>query len=290
MSKQKLQPIDPQPFLEEWNLALRASVSVNKKAQILEVVQETGEIAILKVYRYKSMGFEAESPHFLSAMDGEMCAKLLRSGPRALLLEHLEGKELVDLVKKGRDADATDIIIDIAEAVCAKRHSYTPPKSMTERFVTLLTMDHSQHPELKTEQFEQAFEITRMALHRDAQAERGMLHGDLHHANIIQGSSGWRAFDPITLFGEREAEYAQAFCNPSRSVEVVHDPLRALRMADQINARTGLEKGRLIAWGVAKAAHSLAVETNKADANQKVLALGAKRLSALLEAYNATAR
>ena len=42
-----------------------------------------------------------------------------------------------------------------------------------------------------------------------------MLHGDLHHANVLDlGSSSWLAIDPKGLKGEQGFDYANIFTSP----------------------------------------------------------------------------
>lgn len=281
--------LDPAPLLDQWNLTLEGTRPARRQAQIFEVRMEDGVPAMLKVYRRPSLGSEAESPNFLSLMDGDSTARLLRMCPGALLLERLEGEMLSKVVARGDDEAATEIIIDIAEAIRKKRQGFKPAKDLNKRFETLQETPIDAHPILTTATFRQARDVMRRAIDRDAAADRGMLHGDLHHTNVVKGHRGWCVIDPMTLFGEAEAEYGQAFCNPSYQVEIVSDPERAIRVANQINSRTGLNHERLIAWGVVMAAHSLVKEVNRTPFEQRLLDRASARLEALVTAYGTVA-
>jgi len=47
------------------------------------------------------------------------------------------------------------------------------------------------------------------------QHDVGVLHGDIHHGNILDfGPRGWLTIDPKGLIGERDFDYANLFCNP----------------------------------------------------------------------------
>ncbi|RMA44163.1 hypothetical protein D9R08_04510 [Rhodophyticola porphyridii] len=279
--------LDPGPFLEKWGLTLVGTRPARSQAQIFEVTLEDEVPAILKVYRLLSLGSEAEAPKFLSLMNGAACVRLLRECPGALLLERLEGNMLQSVVSRGDDETATEIIIDIAEAIRKKRFGFKPARNLELRFDTLLKTDRNAHPALNTATFQKAIDVARMSLDRDSRAERGLLHGDLHHTNIVEGKREWCAIDPMTLYGEAEAEYGQAFCNPSHEVEIVNNPERAIRIANQINARTALSQERLIAWGVVMAAHSLVKEVNRLPFEQRELNRTAARLEAIVAAYGA---
>ncbi len=70
-----------------------------------------------------------------------------------------------------------------------------------------------------------------------------MLHGDIHHDNILDfGSRGWLAIDPNRLIGERGFDYANLFCNPDLSdpsppVAIRHE--RFLRRLEIVVERAG---------------------------------------------------
>lgn len=245
---QGLPPLEPAPFLERWALALVRVQAPRKKAQIFEVRQADGTPAILKVYRDVSLGSEAESPVFLGRLDGNFCVRLLEQAPGALLLEHLGGRKLTDLVKRGEDARATDILIDVAEAIRKAGPSHRPAVDLDQRFKGLQKAKPEWHDVLQTGTFRQAMAIARAAIDGQARAKKGMLHGDLHHTNVLEGQRGWCAIDPLTIYGSPEAEYGQAFCNPGRLARVVNDPGRAIGMADRIAVRTGMDPGALLSW------------------------------------------
>lgn len=77
-----------------------------------------------------------------------------------------------------------------------------------------------------------------------------MLHGDVHHQNILDfGSRGWLAIDPKRLRGERGFDYANLFCNPD--VETAVAAGRLARQVEVVVEAAGLERKRLLQWIVA---------------------------------------
>lgn len=92
-------------------------------------------------------------------------------------------------------------------------------------------------------------------LFADLLAEPGepvLLHGDLHHANILRDGDdgGWRAVDPKGLLGDPAFEAAALLRNPPGSPLVA---ARAARRVAIIAEVTGLPRGRLAGWGYAGA-------------------------------------
>ncbi|MGR3764920.1 aminoglycoside phosphotransferase family protein [Rossellomorea sp. NS-SX7] len=78
--------------------------------------------------------------------------------------------------------------------------------------------------------------------------EHYLLHGDLHHENILYSdSSGWTAIDPKGLIGEREYDCIQYTLNHWKDHE---DPLELLRFrASTLSSLLSLSYERLIAYG-----------------------------------------
>ncbi|ADB42696.1 aminoglycoside phosphotransferase family protein [Spirosoma linguale] len=77
-----------------------------------------------------------------------------------------------------------------------------------------------------------------------------VLHGDLHHENVLDlGKRGWLAIDPKGLVGERAFDFANLFYNPSSAVA-----LSTGRLSCQIKVvaqASCLEPKRLLQWVLA---------------------------------------
>jgi streptomycin 6-kinase len=80
------------------------------------------------------------------------------------------------------------------------------------------------------------------------------LHGDLHHANVLDGGArGWLAIDPKALIGERTYETANLLTNPWPHAEIVHDADRMQRLALLYAGRLDLDVGRVLSFSLAHA-------------------------------------
>lgn len=80
--------------------------------------------------------------------------------------------------------------------------------------------------------------------------QKAVLHGDLHHYNILSaGREPWLAIDPKGIVGEPEYE-AAAFLRNNLLDRT--EPPRVLSMGlDQIAEEAGLDRERMIGWGLA---------------------------------------
>ena len=87
-----------------------------------------------------------------------------------------------------------------------------------------------------------------------SEGERFLLHGDLHHGNILSAGGGsWLAIDPKGVVGEAAYEAAALLHNPVGALEAP-DPRELLeRRLDALSAELGLDRARIRAWGLAQA-------------------------------------
>ena len=83
------------------------------------------------------------------------------------------------------------------------------------------------------------------------QTDLYLLHGDLHHYNILQASKDkWLAIDPKGLIGEREYDTIQFLLNnlENKDIHTIID-----QRVDLLVEQLALDKRRLLLWGFAHA-------------------------------------
>jgi streptomycin 6-kinase len=82
-----------------------------------------------------------------------------------------------------------------------------------------------------------------------------LLHGDLHHDNILAaGRQPWLAVDPKGVVGEPAYEVGALLRNPWPRLLDLPRPGRILaRRVDQLAEELELDRARIVAWGVAQA-------------------------------------
>jgi streptomycin 6-kinase len=88
-----------------------------------------------------------------------------------------------------------------------------------------------------------------------SQGERVLLHGDLHHWNILSAQrQPWLALDPKGVIGEREFEIGPLLLNPNLE-NFTDAELKRLqsRRIDILEEMLGFDRQRMLAWGVARA-------------------------------------
>jgi streptomycin 6-kinase len=82
-----------------------------------------------------------------------------------------------------------------------------------------------------------------------------LLHGDLHHDNILAAErQPWLALDPKGVVGEPAYEVGALLRNPMPQLLAEPQPARVLaRRADQLAEELGFDRERILGWGLAQA-------------------------------------
>lgn len=80
-----------------------------------------------------------------------------------------------------------------------------------------------------------------------SQGDTYVLHGDLHHENILLSDSGWKLIDPKGVIGELEVELIPFLSNnlPERNFELAID-----NRIDTFYKELGINIARTYAWGL----------------------------------------
>ena len=80
-----------------------------------------------------------------------------------------------------------------------------------------------------------------------------LLHGDLHHYNVLDSERGWLVIDPKGVIGPAGYETGPLLINPFDLLERP-DPVRLTqRRIAVLSERLGLEREIIRAWGIAHA-------------------------------------
>jgi streptomycin 6-kinase len=119
-------------------------------------------------------------------------------------------------------------------------------RDLTRRFEYLFeTADRTNDKDTKL-----AARIARELI--DSEQTTGILHGDLHHGNILFSSErGWLAIDPKGLYGELTFDVAIAFYHPMGNLNEIWLKSRVQRLVDAYHGELGLDRERIIGFAFA---------------------------------------
>jgi streptomycin 6-kinase len=204
------------------------------------------------------------NPELLSEIDalrfyqGRGCVRLLAWDREvgALLLERLQPGTPLSRLCPGYDERATSIAAGVMRALwrpAPEEHAFVTVGRWAAGFQRLRARFDGETgplPEGRVRQAEQIFADLLASA-----AEPTLLHGDLHHDNILDAGHGtWRAIDPKGVVGEPAYEVGALLRNPFPALLSWPQPERILaRRLDQLSAELGLDRQRLLDWALAQA-------------------------------------
>jgi streptomycin 6-kinase len=238
----------------DWDLAVGEPYGLSYH-YVVAVTRGDGTPAVLKL-GVPAGGSLAEEAPALAAFGGRGAVRLLRAdlGRGALLLERVTpGWRARDLVP-GRDAEAT------SAAVSVMRRLHVPPPPgcaipeavAQARAFDLYARTHGDSGPLPLDLVVRAGGLMR-ELSASATG-RVVLHGDLHHDNILRAErEPWLAIDPHGILGDPGYEVGALLYNPDPDDR--DGSLTALVPArvEQLAAELAMPVDRVVAWGFVKA-------------------------------------
>jgi streptomycin 6-kinase len=203
---------------------------------------------VVKIAR--QYGGECRPAAVLRAFDGHGVVRILDDDEDALLLERImPGDSLVTVAASGHDDDATEVLAAVIGRMSADDYSGVPTvEDWGRSFETHRTRDDQYLPHTLVDEAHEVYE--RLCA---SQRRRRLLHGDLHHGNVLLDSErGWLAIDPKGVVGELEYEIGAALRNPIENPEVFLQPHRIRARIDCFANRLQLDADRILAWAFAQ--------------------------------------
>ena len=204
----------------------------------------------------KQAGDESHSGKVLEAFSGDGAVRVYESETGAVLLERLEpGEELVNVVKRGDDEEATRILAQVIGKLANHPAPTVCPTVADWRrgFDRYLQSGDQQIP---SELVHEA-----AALYNDlasTQRTTMLLHGDLQHYNVLfDNRRGWIAIDPKGVVGELEYEVGALLRNPVELPGVLSNPTTIRRRLETLTTLLHLDHSRALAWSFAQSVLSV---------------------------------
>ena len=232
-------------YLATWNLSNPRFLAQTMTSHIYTVTYET-ETVILKMLS-SSETDEQRGAVALRYFDGHGAVRLLRYDEGAHLMEYAAGDELVTLVERGEDENATRIIAQVIQQLhSVPRNIPHDGLFMLERWFEALFNKAASDKQAGIDSIYVRSASLAKRLLVD-QREVRVLHGDIHHRNIRETPRGWLTFDPKGLIGERTYDCANTLCNPVLP-ELVHNETRLLAHAAILADTLALNLSRVLAF------------------------------------------
>jgi streptomycin 6-kinase len=215
-------------------------------------VRQHGEPRALKIFAPNSD--ETNAAAVLAHYGSHGAVRVLGHSAHALLLERVEpGLSLTGRVIAGDDDGATAILCAVMQAL----HRGPPPggrfpsvEDWGEGFARFRERGGPLPPLLPLVERAEALydELAR------SQGARCLLHGDLHHYNVLHDAKrGWLAIDPKGVTGELAYETGALLRNPCEDASLFATPAVIDRRVRILCERLPLDRARVLGWCFAQA-------------------------------------
>ena len=227
----------------EWNV--RLDEIRETPTSLLGFGMRDGVRVVLKMS--KRLGDESRSGEVLQAYAGEGAVRVYESEIGAVLLERIEpGEQLVDVVKRGEDAEATKILAKVIGRLANhEAPSGCPTVADWGRGFDRYLQSDDEHIDHKV--VAEAREMYQQLA--TSQHKTMLLHGDLQHYNVLfDNKRGWIAIDPKGVIGELEYELGALLRNPVELPEVFANPVTIKRRLKSLTVALHLDYFRALHW------------------------------------------
>ncbi len=209
-----------------------------------------GRRVVLKLTKWAND--EQHSGAVLRAFGDEGAVQVYESEIGAVLLERLEpGEELVSLVRRGADDEATTILAQ----VIAKLANHTPPAECPT--VTDWGRSFDRYVQSGDQQIPEGLVREAHVVYNNLAASQRttmLLHGDLQHYNVLfDRERGWVAIDPKGVVGELEYEVGALLRNPGELSELFTNQATIERRLNILTTLLPLDHTRALEWAFAQA-------------------------------------
>ncbi len=232
-------------YLRLWNLRDPEPVAQTPRGVVYTVYQNTEKV-VLKLLTPIGAEDESSGAVALRYFDGQGAVRLLEHDEEAHLLEYAGDEELAQMVWRGDDLEAAEIIGQVLNKLHrAQAGVPVPPfRTLQERFGSLFKKAERDEAMREASIYVRGARAAEYLLAHPQ--DECVLHGDIQHHNIrLHPVRGWLAYDPKGLYGERTYDAANTLCNPSNARERVMSEERLLQVTKVLADVMGVRVGRV---------------------------------------------
>lgn len=234
-------------YRHKWGLS-QMQILKSTPAGSIYKVQHGSDSAILKILSSLGQREEARGFKVLKHLNGHGAVHIYEMDERAALMEVAMAGSLRERFACKQDFEATHIVCDVLEKLhgVPVEIDFSLPDLETH-FASLFAYIQrgGQDPQMR-----EGAVVARRLL--ESQREIVLLHGDIHHDNILYSSQrGWLAIDAKGVIGERTYDVANIFYNPLDQVDLITRPEVIESRARVLSERLQLDKTRILEFAMA---------------------------------------
>ena len=272
-------------FPQDWAIQEHALLVETFSSFIWKVRLLNDEIAIVKEIKiFDDDEDELRGAHYLRWHNGGASVRLLDFQGRQMLLEYAGDKTLKQVITEQSDSDATAIAAEVIKDLLARSDKPAPKQlqPLRDRFQSLFEKASSDYLIKPNSFYVKAATMAENLLGN--QQNLRVLHGDIHHENIMLSKRGWLVIDPKGLYGDMGFDTANMFYNPLNQTDLTADPARIANMAESFAKALNQSPRHILDYAVIYGALSASWHAN--DGNNAYEAEELMVASAILDSRN----
>ena len=203
-------------------------------------------------------GDEMIGASMLRLYDGHGAIRIFDQVGSLQLLERIKPQDsadsLVNMVCTGRDPEATEIICKIIQKLHPQVQGKMIDGAITFEKRVANVRKYFDSGSAKSDQnlFEYGVVLSE-ALVQESRDSLMLVHGDLHHYNVLSSNRGWLAIDPKGIVAHKAYEYAPSLCDPAPHVDIVANKETMNRRARIMSEYSGIDVQLIVSYGLAHA-------------------------------------
>jgi len=230
-------------YIKKWNLSESKLIAETATSSLYAVERE--EPLVLKIFTEMGAKDELNGGAALRAWAGNGAVHLKDSDEGAVLIERLYGPNLYALSESGHENEATKIFSEIIKKIhSVKTQDLKDIPSLETLFSSL---KYYQEYGYSRHLFKKALEVSEQLL--ASQTKTVLLHGDLHHENVMKRKGGeYVCFDPKAFLGDPAYEIATILKNPRDYPSISQNEATCLRRAADFSKSLGLPIDRILGF------------------------------------------
>lgn len=244
-----------EPYLARFSIQNPTPLAETPRAKLWRVESRSGP-AVLKVFSARGLKVgDTIGTKLLRLWDGDGAVRVIAENEDAILMEWLGGQSLAEIIDDGQDEVAAQAIGEVTLKL------QRPPVDgfilLENHFGGVLSsLEIESFPEELQPIFARAQALFKWLIATTKQPR--LMHGDLNYDNIIHSDRGWLAIDPKGIIADPCYEFGVVFRNPLGEPVRIATPERILSLARLLASQTKLNEERILQFGFAHVAMSLA--------------------------------
>lgn len=201
---------------------------------------------MLKVARVAE---EARGGRILAWWAGSAAVDVYEATDQAVLMARASGQQsLTAMCQAGRDDEVTHILCQTIGSLHSVRDNLSAPASVVPLSLWFQDLVEADAARLQAGNLARAATRARALLQASDPEEHVVLHGDVHHGNVLDFDGRWRTIDPKGLFGHRAFDYANIFCNPATDLALLNFHRRLAIVSEHSGLDVETVRSWVIAW------------------------------------------